>query len=192
MEDLKGCLTQSPILAFPREKGALILDTDASDTGLGAVLSQMQEDGKERVISYASRSLNRPERNYCVTRRELLAIVFGVRKFRHYLTNEFTVRTDHHALQWLLSFKEPEGQMARWLVELSTYHMDVEPRPGRAHGNADGLSRIPCRQCGRPEELLSPGPKAVLPPLQMMCPVINDRLAPIRLAIGRASCRESV
>ena len=73
---LKECLT-IPILGKPRDEGTFLLDTDASNTGLGAVLSQMQ-DGNEVVIAYASRTLSRPERNYDVTRRELLAIVNGL------------------------------------------------------------------------------------------------------------------
>jgi len=70
---LKRALTSSPILSLPREEGELVLDTDASNFGIGAVLSQRQ-DGVEKVISYFSRVFNRAERNYCVTRRELLSI----------------------------------------------------------------------------------------------------------------------
>ena len=147
-EALKETLSRAPVLAFPAEEGALVLDTDASDMGLGAVLSQVQPDGVERVLNFASRSLSKPERNYCVTRRELLAIVYAIRKFRHFLGEEVVIRTDHNALQWLLNFKEPEGQMARWLLELSSYNLVIQHRPGKLHGNADGLSRRPCRQCG--------------------------------------------
>ena len=150
--ELKRLLTASPILAFPHEQGRLVLDTDASDTGLGVVLAQ-EQGGTERVLAYGSRTLNKPERNYCVTRRELLAIVFGLRKFRHYLVGRpVLVRTDHASLRWLLDFKEPEGQLARWLQIITTYDLQIEHRPGKLHGNADGLSRRPCRQCGRNEE----------------------------------------
>ena len=147
---LKGALTSAPILGYPRPEGELIIDTDASDTGLGAVLSQRQ-DGQERVLSYASRTLSRPERNYCVTRRELLAVLFAVRKFKAYLGSRVRLRTDHHALRWLTSFKEPEGQIARWLEELAAYDLRIEHRPGKKHGNADGLSRMECKQCGLAE-----------------------------------------
>ena len=148
---LKELLTQSPILAFPHAEGQLILDTDASNTGLGVVLAQEQA-GQERVLAYGSRTLSKPERNYCVTRRELLAIVFGLRKFRHYLIGRpVRVRTDHSSLRWLLDFKEPEGQLARWLQVISTYDLVIQHRPGKLHGNADGLSRRPCKQCGREE-----------------------------------------
>ena len=145
---LKGKLVEAPILAYPRATGKLVLDTDASNLGLGAVLSQTQ-DGQERVLAYASRTLTKCERNYCVTRRELLAVVFGIKKFRHYLVGRpVHIRTDHAALKWLASFKEPEGQVARWLQLIETFDYTIEHRPGRDHGNADGLSRRPCRQCG--------------------------------------------
>ena len=130
-QSLKETLAYAPVLAFPSELGSLILDTDASEIGLGVVLSQIQDDGSERVRSFASRTLTRPEKNYYVTRKELLAIVYAVRKYRHYLGQRVIVRTDHNALQWLFSFKEPEGQLARWLVELSAYDLVVRHRPGK-------------------------------------------------------------
>jgi hypothetical protein len=150
--ELKRLLTAAPVLAFPHAEGQLVLDTDASDTGLGVVLAQDQGEG-ERVLAYGSRALNKPERNYCVTRRELLAIVFGLRKFRHYLVGRpVVVRTDHASLRWLLDFKEPEGQLARWLQIIGTYDIQIQHRPGKLHGNADGLSRRPCKQCGRDDD----------------------------------------
>ena len=87
---------------------------------MGAVLSQKQ-DGVERVISYYSKSLSKAERNYCVTRRELLAVVSSVKHYHHYLYSaKFTIRTDHSALHWLLkTFKNPEGQVSRWIEVLS-------------------------------------------------------------------------
>lgn len=147
--ELKGKLISAPILAYPLKDCEFIVDSDASNTGLGAVLSQVQE-GEERVIAYLSRSLSKPELKYCVTRKELLALIWATRQWRHYLLGKrFRVRTDHSALKWLQNFKEPEGQLARWLESLSEYDMVVEHRPGKQHGNADGLSRIPCKQCGR-------------------------------------------
>ena len=125
------------------------MDTNASLTGIGAVLSQLV-NGKEKVLGFASKALSRTERNYCVTRRELFAVVYYVRHFRPYLYGrEFTVRTDHASLKWLFRFKEPEGQLARWLEALSEYKFNIIHRDGKKHGNADGLSRKPCRQCGR-------------------------------------------
>ncbi len=155
-EELKSRLQTSPILSYPMPEGDFILDTDASGDGIGAVLSQVQE-GEERVLAYASRKLSRPERNYCVTRRELLAVVVYLKYFKQYIYGrKVTVRTDHSALRWILNFKNPEGQMARWLEVISEYDIEIQHRAGKKHGNADGLSRRPCKQCGR-EELVEKG-----------------------------------
>ena len=149
-DNLRKCLMTSPILAHPDWSKSFILDTDASDCGIGAVLSQVNSDASECVIAYASRSLSRQEQRYCVTRRELLAVVEFVKHFREYLLGRrFTLRTDHGSLVWLKNFKEPEGQLARWLERLEEYDFTVVHRQGSLHNNADALSRIPCRQCGR-------------------------------------------
>ena len=146
-DSLKGKLTSTPILAYPESEGELILDSDVSGIGMGAVLSQMQ-NGTEKVIAYYSKAFTHPERQYCVTRRELLAIVSAVNQFHVYLYGrEVLVRTDHGALKWLLNFKNPEGQMARWLQTLGNYNLIITHRPGKLHGNADGLSRRPCENC---------------------------------------------
>ena len=156
-EDLKHRLVSAPILAFPDCSKPFVLDTDASDSGIGAVLSQVQEDSTERVIAYASRALSKPERQYCVTRRELLAVVVFIQHFRPYLLgNQFTLRTDHGSLKWLWNFKQPEGQLARWLEKLQEYNFSIEHRRGRKHNNADALSRLPCRQCGREQHYMMP------------------------------------
>jgi hypothetical protein len=140
---LKRALTQAPLLAFPLPSGDFILDTDASDGAIGAELSQVQ-NGQEKVIAYASHSLNPAQKNYCTTRKELLAVVMYTRHFRHYLLGRsFYVRTDHVSLAWLMRFKQPTGQLARWLEELSQYDLKIVHRPGRNHGNADALSRLP-------------------------------------------------
>ena len=119
--------------------------------GIGGVLSQADAEGRERVIAYGSRLLTKPERRYCVTRRELLAVVTFIQHYRPYLVcHKFTLRTDHGSLTWLRNFKEPEGQLARWLEQLQELDFEIIHRPGRAHQNADSLSRLPCRQCGRP------------------------------------------
>ncbi|KAG5899439.1 hypothetical protein JTB14_033630 [Gonioctena quinquepunctata] len=153
---LKGALINAPILSYPLPKGKFILDTDASKVGLGAVLSQIQE-GQEKVIGYFSKTLSKPERNYCVTRRELLAVVKGVEHFYKYVYGRrFLLRTDHAALKWLLQFKNPEGQVARWIERLQEFDFEIEHRAGTSHKNADALSRRPCpddcSHCRRAEE----------------------------------------
>ena len=150
-DTLKKLLTTAPILSYPRNEGLFILDTDASGTAIGAVLSQIQ-DGEEKVLSYASAILPRPRQNYCTTYRELYAVVKFVKYFSHYLWGRhFLVRTDHGSLRWLQNFKNPEGVVARWLATLGTYDFEIEHRRGTLHGNADGLSRIPRKKCMREE-----------------------------------------
>ena len=145
---LKQKLLTAPILAYPDPRLKFTVDCDASGYGIGAVLSQVQE-GRERVIAYGSRSLTKEERRYCVTKREMLAVVHFLKHYRHYLYGqEFNVRTDHGALRWLMGFKDPQGQVARWLEVLGTYNFSIEHRAGLKHNNADALSRGPCRQCG--------------------------------------------
>ena len=114
------------------------------------VIVVVGNDGCEHVIAYGSRLLTKPERQYCVTRRELLAVITFTRHFRPYLLGRrFTLRTDHGSLQWLRNFKEPEGQVARWLEALQEPDFEIVHRRGRLHSNADALSRTPCPQCGR-------------------------------------------
>ena len=146
-EKLKDMLTSAPLLSFPNDEDIFILDTDASLSGIGAVLSQLQ-GGHEKVISYASRTLSKSQRNYCVTKRELLAVVTFVRQFRHYLWGrKFIIRTDHASLTWLRNFKEPEGMLARWISILDNYKFEIQYRRGTLHTNADALSRMPSRKC---------------------------------------------
>ena len=147
-ETLKQKLTEAPILARPDFEKEFILDTNASDIAIAAVLSQ-NIDGKEHVIAFASKLLSKCERRYCVTSKELLAMVNYVKHFRHYLYGKkFILRTDHESLRWIMNFKNPEGQVARWLERLSSYDMKIEHRAGRLHSNADGLSRQVCKQFG--------------------------------------------
>ena len=131
------------MLAYPNSKDTFILDTDASDTAIGAELLQLQE-GEERVISYGSFSLTLAQRNYCTTRKELLAVLRFTREYRHYLLGrKFIVRTDHSSLTWLMRFRNAKGMLARWIEELCQYDMVIQHHPGKQHGNADPLSRIP-------------------------------------------------
>lgn len=141
---MKQALVSSPILAFPTEEGRFIIDADASLAGMGSVLSQVQ-DGVEKVISYYSKTFSKPEGQYCVPRKEFLAVVSSIKNFHHYLYGRhFLVRSEHGTLRWLINFKNPEGQIARWLEVLSTYDFEIQHRAGRIHSNADALSRRPC------------------------------------------------
>ena len=143
-DTLKTLLATAPVLSYPDFTTEFILDTDASNHGIGAVLSQLK-NGKEHPVAYASRTLTKAERNYCVTRKELLAVVEFVKQFRHYLQGpKFRIRTDHAPLRSVLKVKEPEGQLARWIEFLSVFTFGIEYREGQRHQNADAMSRRPC------------------------------------------------
>ena len=99
--ELRAAWIDAPILAFPTETGQYILDTDASNFGLGGVLSQIQND-QERVVAYCSRALRPSQRRHCTTKCEMLAAVAMCFQFRSYLRGaRFTLRTDHKSLVWL-------------------------------------------------------------------------------------------
>ena len=154
-EELKCKLTSAPVLTLPQDGDTYVLDTDASDTHIGAVLSVVRGT-QELVVAYGSRLYSKSEINYCVTRRELLAIVYFTKLYKNYLLGRrFTVRTDHAALQWLRRTPEPIGQQGRWLEQLEAFDFIVQHREGRKHQNADAMSRIPCPQCKRAEDLES-------------------------------------
>ena len=141
-ESLKLKLTSSPILAFPCLKELFNLYTDASQFAMGAILAHVQ-NGKERAICYASKSLSKSQTKYSATRRELLALVTFTRHFRHYLLGQkITKVTDHSALQWLHSFKDPDGITARWLEKLASFDYEFRHQPSKSIGHGDGLSRI--------------------------------------------------
>lgn len=118
-------------MAYPRDQGTFILDTDASDSAVGAVLSQIQ-DGEEKVISYGCRTLNRAESNYCVIDKEFLAIRCFTEYYRQY----------HQALIWLFKLQEPNDRIARLNEVLSQFDFTVEYRPGAKHQNADAIFSI--------------------------------------------------
>ena len=146
-DKLKRALLDAGTLAYPHPDIPCILDTDASNVAVGAVLSQVM-DGIERPIAFYSRVLSGAQRNYCPTRRELLAVVVALQHFRHYLLgSKVILRTDHHSLKWLKTFKRPEGILARWIETLAEYDYTIEHRPGRLHSNADAVSRQTCKQC---------------------------------------------
>ena len=156
-ESIKNRLTSAPVLASPRDGGGYVIDCDASDHGLGAVLQQ-EIDGELRVIAYASRTLSTAERSYCTTRKEQLAMVYALKQFRSYVLAHHTViRSDHAALAYLKSAKEPVGQQARWLDFIEQFDLEIKYRRGASHANADALSRRPCegvsgrcKQCAGP------------------------------------------
>ncbi len=135
-------MTTAPILGYLDYNKPFILFTDASEKGLGAVLSQKQED-QEIVIAYASRSLNKAEQNYPITEQKALAVVWAIEYFHKYLIwQKFIIVTDHSALTMMIKTHEPKGRRVRWIMKLQQYDFDIKHRTGRSNKNADELSRI--------------------------------------------------
>ena len=138
---LKQKLTTAPVLAFPDFKHPFILTTDASDTGIAAILSQEIGD-KKVVVAYASRSLDKHERNYATTEKECLAIVWATDYFRPYLIGQhFIVITDHKALKWLFSMRGNNGKLMRWSLKLQEFDFTIVPHKGVTIPHVDALSR---------------------------------------------------
>ena len=134
-------------LSFPIPYLPCILDTDASGVAIGAVLSQ-KVDNEEHPIAFFSQVMNPAQKQYCTTRRELLAVISALQHFRHYLIgNKVILRTDHYSLKWLKTFKIPEGIMARWIETLAEFDIEIKHQPGLVHSNVDGVSRPFCKQC---------------------------------------------
>jgi hypothetical protein len=129
-------------LQYPNFEKPFYLHTDASSTGLGAVLAQKDDDKREYAVAYASRSLSHAERNYSTTEQECLAVIWAVEHFKHYFgTTHFYIVTDHVALKWLRT-TELKGRRARWIFRLEPYNFTILHRAGKKHNNADTLSRL--------------------------------------------------
>ena len=140
-EKIKEHLTSAPILTCPDFSQPFQLETDASDNGLGAVLTQTI-NGTNHVIAYASRNLNSAETRYSASEEECLAVVWAIRKFRPYLEGySFKVITDHMALKWLHNLKNPTGRLTRWALELLEFDYEVVYRKGSSNLVPDALSR---------------------------------------------------
>ena len=145
----KELLQSSTLLVHYDPKRQLVLTCDASPFGVGAVLAHVMDDGSERPVGYASRSLSQAEKGYSQLDKEALAIVFGVTKFNSYLYGRpFTIYSDHKPLMYL--FGEHKGiptmasaRVLRWAVTLSAYQYSIRYKPGSEVCHADALSRLP-------------------------------------------------
>ncbi|MGL4850996.1 MAG: reverse transcriptase domain-containing protein [Clostridium sp.] len=132
--------------AQPDRKGRFILTTDASEKGIGAILAQKDQKGRERMIAAFSRTLSTCQLNYSVTDKELLGVVKGIENFRHYLLGrEFTLRTDHKALTYLWETRNPNSRLLRWALRLQEFAFTPEYVKGEENV-ADGPSRITPRE----------------------------------------------
>ena len=166
---LKDRLVSAPVLAYADFSRPFVLDIDASFSGLGAVLSQDQGDGR-RPIAYASRGLRPTERNmqnYSSRKLELLGLKWAVtEKFREYLMgHRCTVYTDNNPLSYLHTARLGATEH-RWAAELALFDLDIRYRPGTANRNADALSRLPVSgaQDGEGDQVGEVGQVVALPP----------------------------
>ena len=131
------------VLALPKPNLPYSVDTDASDYQLGAALFQTYPDGERRPVGFWSRTLNSAERNYSVSEKECLAVVWALQTLRPYLQGTFfVVHSDHSALRWLLEIAEPSGRLMRWRLRLSEFDFRVEYKKGCLNTQADALSRL--------------------------------------------------
>ena len=138
---LKKRMISAPVLQVADPSKPFILQTDASDLGLGAVLSQLQS-GEEHPVAFASRQLTPAEKKYSVVEKECLAIVWALKHFRMYLFGvQFTIETDHQPLRWLHQMKNTNSRLTRWALAIQPYHFEMKHRPGRLNENADALSK---------------------------------------------------
>jgi len=143
-DKLKTVLCSAPVLRTPDLEKPFVLQTDASQRGVGAVLSQLDEVGADHPVAFFSRKLLPREERYSTIEKECLAIKLAIHAFRVYLLGcPFTIQTDHRSLEWLDRIKENNARLTRWSLLLQPYQYHVEYRPGNGNGNADGLSRGP-------------------------------------------------
>ena len=146
---VKQELISPKLLIHYEPQRKLLLSCDASPYGIGAVISHVMDDGSEKPIAYTSRSLSEAERKYAQIEKEGLAIVYGIKKFHHFLYGrQFTIVSDHRPLQHLFNETRAVPVMAsariqRWALTLSAYNYNIEYRPGKQLANADLLSRLP-------------------------------------------------
>lgn len=141
LQAIKNILVSEPVLANADYSKPFVIQTDASDLGMGGVLVQ-GEGAEERVVAYTSAKFSATQRNYQTTERECLAVINAIEKFRPYIDGvKFTVVTDHASLQWLRNIKDPTGRLCRWALRLQPYNFDIVHRKGSQMVVADAFSR---------------------------------------------------
>ena len=139
---LKQLIGSNPVLMVADPTKPYVLQTDASNFGLGAVLSQTGDDGLEHPVAYASRKLQPRETKYSTIEKECLAIVWSLKLFHVYLYGQaFSIETDHQPLSWLQKMKDSNARLTRWSLLIQPYRFELKYRKGVDNKNADGLSR---------------------------------------------------
>ncbi len=109
---------------------------------MGSTLSQLDENGHDHPIHFARKQLTLVEKTYIVTEQKGLAIIFFLKRFRHYLLGyKAKIVTDHKVLTYLVNKSNPSGWIIRWLLLMEEFDIDIVHRPWRRNGNVDGLTR---------------------------------------------------
>ena len=143
-EALKLALTEAPLLTHPDWDKDFVLQTNASDLAIAAVLSQRDAEALQCALGYASRQLSDLERKYVTREKELIAVVWGCETYAKYLEGRpFIIETDHANLRWLMGKNQLKRRLARWVLRLQAFDFEIRHRPGKANANADALSRLP-------------------------------------------------
>ena len=139
---LKDHLT-SPVLGHPDTCNMFVVYTDASSTGLGAILAQRSNSSyREEIVAYGSCSLTRAEQNYSITERECLAVVWSLEKWRHYLEGKpFMDVTDHSSLLRVFNTTKASSRLIRWGLCLQEFSFTIEYCRGKLNNAPDALSR---------------------------------------------------
>ena len=146
-KELKKVLQHAPVLQLANPTRDYIVTTNANDFAMGAVLSQLWEDG-EHPIAYELRKMNAPERSYPTHEQELLAVIHALRVWRHYLLGkQFEIVTDHHSLKYLMTQSNLPKRQARWVEILAEFDFEVVHRPGKSNVVADALPRLTAIEC---------------------------------------------
>ena len=185
-QTLKKALTSATLLRNPDFSQTFQLQTDASDTGIGAVLSQGGD--QDQPIAYYSRKLLDRERNYSTIEKECLAVLLGIKAFETYLIGHpFILQTDNRALKWLQQFKDKNMRLTRWSLALQPYTFTVQHRKGKENGNADALSRLSCPPVLRTQEGGESVAKEDLQQLEDQLQVPAESVQPDRLGSSRIS-----
>jgi len=141
-EQLKSVLQVALILRTPDWNKPFLVYCDACGEVMGRALSQLDKNGHDHPIHFASRQLISAEKNYTVTEQEGLIVIFSLKKFRHYLLGyKAKIVTNHKALTYLVNKPNPSGRLAQRLLLMEEFDIDIVHRPGRRHGNVDGLIR---------------------------------------------------
>ncbi|XP_078242488.1 uncharacterized protein LOC144587040 [Pogona vitticeps] len=141
---LKQALINYPVLRAPDFDREFIIYTDASNSGVGAVLCQEDENGDQHPVSYLSRKLQKGERHLATMEKECLAIVYAIQKAKPYIWGRhFVLCTDHSPLQWLKTMKTHNSKLMRWALNLQDYDFEVKVVRGSVNCVADALSRRP-------------------------------------------------